>query len=208
MGQITAFNLEDFIKKYNITHYFETGTGEGVSLEYASKYNFQKLYSVDLDEELFKRAENRFKNDERIILVNNYSTEAIKNLLPTIENESTILFFLDAHFPGADFHKVTYEESIRHHKQNAFPLEQELNLINQIRNLKNDIIIIDDFVLYDKNQNYESIKHGQVWEYEWLQDELGIETKSEFIFDIFSNTHDLLRDYRHQGYLIITPKQI
>ena len=54
----------------------------------------------------------------------------------------------------------------------------------------------------------ESIKHGQVWEYEWLQDELGIETKSEFIFDIFANTHDLLRDYRHQGYLIITPKQI
>jgi hypothetical protein len=123
-----------------------------------------------------------------------------------MEKDVSVLFFLDAHFPGADFHKMTYEESIRQYQEEAFPLENELRIIKSLRDISKDVFIIDDFVLYDKDKNYESIKRGQVWQYEWLQQELNIKTESGFIFDLFSETHNFEKDYRHQGYLIMTPK--
>jgi len=206
MGQITTFDLNTFINKHKIKIYFETGTGECVSLEYAHKYNFETIYSVDLDSELYNSAVKRFGENENIILINDYSTSAISQIIPNLDKNTPILFFLDAHFPGADFHKMTYEESIRTYKEQAFPLEDEIKLITSLRDCKNDVFIIDDFVLYDKNSDYESIKNGQTWQYEWLQKELNISTSSNFIYDIFSNTHNLEKDYRHQGYLIITPK--
>ncbi len=205
MGQITAFDLNEYIQKYKIKQYIETGTGEGVSLEYAQKYEFTSLFSIDIDEELYGRATNKFKNDTRITLINDYSTNALKLLIPKLD-ESPVLFFLDAHFPGADFHKTSYEESIRKYKNDAFPLEDEIKIICELRNFNQDVIVVDDFVLYDKNPNYESIKNGQVWEYEWLQNELEIKTESSFIYELFGNSHNITKDYRHQGYLIITPK--
>lgn len=207
MGQITTFDLNDFIKKYNTKIYFETGTGECVSLDYATKFNFEKFYSVDLDTDLYNSAVKKFEKDVKVNLVNNYSTTAIEEIIPKLEPTTPTLFFLDAHFPGADFHKMTYEESIRKHREQAFPLENEIKLITSLRDCKNDVFVIDDFVLYDKNPEYESIKRGQMWQYEWLQKELNITTNSDFLFETFSSTHDLIKDFRHQGYLIITPKK-
>lgn len=77
MGQITTFNLENFINKFDTKIYFETGTGECVSLGYATKFNFEEFYSVDLDEELYKSALNKFQNRKEIVLINNFSTKAL-----------------------------------------------------------------------------------------------------------------------------------
>lgn len=207
MGEITSFNLSEFIEKYKIDIYFETGTGQCTSLEYASKFNFKKLYSVDIDEDLYQSAKNKFIDNEKIVLLNDLSTNAIIQTVPTISKDYNVLFFLDAHFPGADFHKITYEESIIKYKEIAFPLIEELKLITDLRDMSKDVIIIDDFVLYDqKNENYESIKSGNIWKYGWLQDELKIKTDGKIVMDMFSNTHDIIKDYRHQGYLILTPK--
>jgi hypothetical protein len=207
MGQITAFNLQDFIDDYGIKLYFETGTGEGISLEYALKYKFDKLYSVDIDGELITNAKNKFQNNQNVELIHDYSTNAIKTYLPTIDKESPIFFFLDAHFPGADFHKISYEESIREFKKDAFPLEDELNSIVKNRDTSKDVFIIDDFILYEPEGDYETIKHGVVWKYNWLQEELDLVTNSKFIYDLFRDTHDFVKDIRHQGYLIIKPKK-
>ena len=57
------------------------------------------------------------------------STEALDEHVPELPADAPTLFFLDAHFPGADFHKCSYEESIREHKQDAFPLEEEVDII-------------------------------------------------------------------------------
>ena len=205
MGQITAFDLKEFIENFKTEIYFETGTGECVSLNYASKFDFKKLYSVDLDIELYNSAVDKFKLDNRVSLINNFSSKALEEFIPVIDKNTPILFFLDAHFPGADFHKTTYEQSIREYKEDAFPLEKEIRTILSLRDYKKDVFIIDDFVLYDKNNQYESIRRGQVWQYDWLQEELNIKTNSDFIFELFDGTHTLEKDYRHQGYLIIKP---
>ena len=147
------------------------------------------------------------KNSKNLTLINSLSTEALESLIPKLDKNKNALFFLDAHFPGADFHKISYEESIRTFKEQAFPLEKELKIINQNRDTKKDVFIIDDFILYEPNREYETIKKGVTFKYKWLQNELNINTDSQNIYNLFEKTHEFTIDLRDQGYLIITPKK-
>ena len=52
MGELNIFDLNTLIDKFNCKIYLETGTGIGVCLSHALKYNLQKYYSIDLDDKL------------------------------------------------------------------------------------------------------------------------------------------------------------
>jgi len=199
MGEINIFDLTPYVEKHNCKTYFETGTGKGVCLSHALNFDFNKFYSVDLDEELVTAAKNRFVGYP-LTLINDYSSKALEQYAPTLDQEP-VFFFLDAHFPGADFHKMSYEESIRTYKDEAFPLHQELTTIKKFRNTDKDVFLIDDFKLYEEG-DYE---FGG-WDYLGLQEELGLVTKSQFIYDLFKDTHTFEKSLRHQGFLFIIPK--
>ena len=209
MGQINqAVKLDKVIKKFNIKNFIETGTGLGESLEYLLKLDESKdldIHSIELMEQLYNILQKKFKSVENLDLIKGYSHEEIGKLMEGIADQPTI-FWHDAHFPGADFHKCTYEESIREHRQDAFPLEEEVNIIMNNRNTSKDVFIIDDLILYEKDAKVDCINEGIVWKYDWLQDELDLQTSSKFLYDKFEKTHDFTKDYRDQGYLIITPK--
>lgn len=199
MGEINIFDLTPYVEKHNCKTYFETGTGKGVCLSHALNFDFEKFYSVDLDEELVNDAKNRFVGYP-LTLINDYSSKALEQYVPTLAQEP-VFFFLDAHFPGADFHKMSYEESIRTYKEEAFPLHLELQSIKKSRNTDKDVFLIDDFKLYEEG-DYE---FGG-WAYSELQEELGLVTKSQFIYDLFKDTHTFEKSLRHQGFLFIIPK--
>ena len=207
MGLLKQHKLTDYINKYNLKYYFETGTGKAECLEYALRYPFEEYWTVDIDEDLIEESFNKFKNmSKNINLLIGKSTEILDEYVPQIPKESPTLFYLDAHFPGADFQKCTYEESIREHKKDAFPLEEEVDVILEKRDVSKDVFIIDDLVLYEEG-DFECLKVGCVWEYGWLQEELDLKTDSKFLYEKFEKTHDFKKDLRAQGYLIITPKQ-
>lgn len=199
MGEINIFDLTPYVEKHNCKTYFETGTGKGVCLSHALNFDFEKFYSVDLDEELVNAAKNRFVGYP-LTLINDYSSKALEQYVPTL-TQDPVFFFLDAHFPGADFHKMSYEESIRTYKEEAFPLHLELQSIKKSRNTDKDVFLIDDFKLYEEG-DYE---FGG-WAYSGLQEELGLVTKSQFIYDLFKDTHTFEKSLRHQGFLFIIPK--
>jgi hypothetical protein len=185
----------------------ETGTGKGECLSHALQYPFKNYYTVDIDEELVEQVYKNVDNYAKDInLLVGKSTDILEEYVPQIPQESPVLFFLDAHFPGADFHKCTYEESIREHMKDAFPLEEEVQIISKNRDVSKDVFIIDDFILYEEG-DYDCINYNCVWEYGWLQEELDLKTNSQFLYDMFEKTHDLTKDLRSQGYLIITPKK-
>jgi hypothetical protein len=199
MGEINIFDLTPYVEKHGCKTYFETGTGKGVCLSHALNFDFEKFYSVDLDEELVSAAKNRFVGYP-LTLINDYSSKALEQYVPTL-TQDPVFFFLDAHFPGADFHKMSYEESIRTYKEEAFPLHLELQSIKKSRNTDKDVFLIDDFKLYEEG-DYE---FGG-WAYSGLQEELGLVTKSQFIYDLFKDTHTFEKSLRHQGFLFIIPK--
>jgi FkbM family methyltransferase len=205
MGSLRAFNLNQFVSQYGCDIYIETGTGICDCFSHAITYPFTEFYSIDIDGQLIDNAKSMF-NQSNMHFIHDYSHLGLEQILTTIPKEKTILFFLDAHFPGADFHKMTYKESITQFKEDAFPLMKEINVIKKYRDISKDVFIIDDWFLYEPNLNYEA-ENTKNWPYAKLQRDLGLASDSDtnYIIEGFKNTHNKTINPAHQGYLVLTP---
>lgn len=190
MGELYLHDLS----KYNCNVFIETGTGMGTGLKHALKYNFDKLYSIEINYQLYMNCVEQFK-DNRLTLINNTSIFGLTQILNKIKDDDKILFWLDAHFPGADFQLGSYDDDIN--EDIKLPLEMEVNLIYERRKNCKDIFIIDDLQLFEDG-NYE-LK----WEQDFIDK---YKRNNEFIYKKFSETHNFTKDYRHQGFLILEPK--
>ena len=84
MGQITYFNLNNIITHFKCTTYVETGTGIGVSLQYALQHPFEKFYTVDIDKDLQESTKQNI-NDPRVEYVNGLSTESLKLIVQKLD---------------------------------------------------------------------------------------------------------------------------
>jgi ADP-heptose:LPS heptosyltransferase len=180
MGTLRDFDLAD----YNCDVYVETGTGAGGTLSKSTPH-FKKCYSVDMDLGCVDSARNRFPT---ATIAHDLSTTALEQWLrDDLASTETVLFFLDAHFPGSDYHGKPYDVSA----ENAVPLEQELRLIKKYRPNAKDIIICDDARIY----TIAKFEHGNT---EWLQVPGGY----EFVYDIFPDAN-ISVSMSEEGYIII-----
>jgi len=195
MGELYLHDLTNFVDTLGCKTFIETGTGRGTGLLHASRYNFSKLYSIEYVKELFDECKEKFSNDSRIELLHDDSINGLKHILEELSDEP-VLFWLDAHFPGADFHFNSYDH-LADQPELHKPLKFEIKLISDYRKNCKDVFIIDDLHIYEdgpfqlKNEAFR-MKYG----------EAGI----DFIEEAFGETHNFVRDYRHQGFLILTPK--
>jgi hypothetical protein len=180
MGSLRDFNLAE----YNCDVYVETGTGQCGTLSKAIPH-FKKCYSVDMDELMVQNGRTRFPN---ATIELGLSVEVLERWLKSeLSTNDSVLFFLDAHFPGSDFHGVPYDVSA----PDAVPLEEELKLIKQYRPDSKDMIICDDARIYTSGP----FDHGNT---EWLQVPGGY----KFVYDLFPKAKiDLL--YSEEGYIVI-----
>ena len=139
-GFCISFDLHKVVKENNITTLVETGCHLGHSLSYAIPMGFKTMYSCDIDQKYIDICTNRFRNQDNIILEHCSSVDFLTNLLPKLDDQETILFFLDAHLPEHDAAVNV-----------ALPLEEELDIIWQHRKDKKDHIIVDDWRIYEEN---------------------------------------------------------
>jgi len=197
MGELYIHNLEPYLTKHNPTAFVETGTGDGTGLAHAAKSKFDKLYSIEIMPQLAEKCRYRFADDERVSILENNSIDGLKEILNKVSAEEPIFFWLDAHFPGADFGFNSYDHLSEDEKLHK-PLKAELETILECRpDISKDVFIIDDLRIYERG-DYEL---GN-WD---LYDKYG-GGGIEFITKVFAETHDLQKDYRHQGFVILTPK--
>jgi hypothetical protein len=199
MGHIQAFTIDKMIKDFNIQGYIETGTGIGDSLSHAIKFPFEKIFSIEFDKKLYNKAIDKFL-DPRLLIINDLSINALPFIISKIDKDEKYIFFLDAHFPEADFGTAPdrYLQSINKYKENALPLEAELKIIAQTRPLHQDIIIIDDVWIYEKGP-FESGNWSE-------RDKLNI-GDMKFVYNIFDKYYTINKIYKQQGYLILTPEK-
>ena len=196
MGELYIHELNPYIQKYNCSIFVETGTGVGTGVSHALLYSFKKLYSIEYVEQLFLDCKNRLV-DDRLTLINSDSLTGLEEILNHTDENDVMFFWLDAHFPGADFHFNSYDH-LKDQPKLHMPLKEEVKLIKEKRPNCKDVIFIDDLQIYEDgpfellNQDFKD-KYG----------DLG----TEFIDEAFGDTHDFRRDYRHQGFLILTPKE-
>jgi hypothetical protein len=136
------------IKEYandEVNVFIETGTYNGGMVE-AVKNIFKTIFSIELDEKLAKKAQQRFSNYNHIKILQGDSGELIKDVLSKL-NERAI-FWLDAHYSGGYTARGSEDT----------PILKELKYILEHK-IKNHIILIDDAREFtETSESYPSIK--------------------------------------------------
>jgi hypothetical protein len=195
MGDLYFFNLPQLIQQFGLRAFVETGTGYGFGVYHATHFPFELIVSIEIMAAEVERLKPAFAGDPRVKLFAGQSADALRQLLPQIPGP--ILFWLDAHFPGAHHADLTYdavqEQDIR------LPLQRELETIRDLRPEGRDIILIDDLRIYERDN------------FEWgNMNAAGLETvaqyDSAFLYQTLAATHEAKRFLNHSGYLALLPK--
>ena len=141
------------LRKYDLQHtkcqvFFETGTGLGHSLKHAlDNGNFSTLYSSEIHAPTAERASMLFASHPQVHILHSDSTTALTSILREVPSTTPIFFFLDAHFPGEVEVGYNYAENTPNGV--TMPLQEELQLIRQLRPNAMDVIVVDDLKLYE-----------------------------------------------------------
>lgn len=88
-------NIRKYAREHGYQILVETGTYLGDMVE-AQKGSFRQLFSIELSEELYRKAAERFKKDSQVTILNGDSGMVLKKLLPDILEPA--LFWLDGHY--------------------------------------------------------------------------------------------------------------
>jgi hypothetical protein len=195
MGYLNKFNL-----KTSLCNVFvETGTGGGKSLKHAYfNGNFKKLFSVEAFKDTALAAQAMFQKHGTVEIINDTSESALHKILPRLNSEDRVFFFLDAHFVGE------MSSSFQGYKSNVanevnLPLRNELKLIREYRPNSNDIIVVDDLRLYEDGP----YANGNVPpDYANIPPAM---RNIDFVYEIFGD-RKIVRDFDDEGYLLILPQ--
>jgi hypothetical protein len=218
MGQLTRFDLNPLVEAYHLKNYVETGTGLGVSLCHALLCkSFHHLFTVEIDESLANSASlhqniNLSKSPHQSVsIVNSNSLIGLRNLLQNKVDDAPTLFFLDAHFPGADFFNTSYGDSIDNNLTEGLPLLLELAEISISRNgAKNDLIIIDDLFLFDNGEfefDREHPSSANSLRTSLRQRDMFLGGSLTTVLRLlFGPNRKFNRFYENQGYMMILPQ--
>ena len=194
MGQLNqAIQIKNVLDFYDIKNFVETGTGQAEVVR--SVYEADEtlnIHTIEVVEEIFDQNKIKFSYLKDVSWHLGTSFKILPAILPTFDGNT--LFWMDAHFPGADFGLSSYGEEKDMDKR--LPLKRELESIVQSRDVKNDVFVIDDLRIYEdgpfETGNWdERTKYGG--------DGIG------FIEEMFEDTHYIGRSYNAQGSVILFP---
>jgi len=200
VGLLSYFDIAGLYKTYAIQHFVETGLGHGAGLRMAQNIPFKTLWSCEIEPSLYEETGKLFVNDPRIELFHGTSASMLR-LLSRLPAQERILFWLDAHFPGADTGLRKYDSepdpALR------WPLETELNLIRAQRPSHDDVIIIDDARIWlDGPFSTGAIPKDLVEACRAPTRGIG------FIEDVWLDTHTISIDYADTGYIVLRPRDL
>ena len=136
--------VKAYAAQFGINIFVETGTylGEMVG---AVKYNFKRIYSIELSHELYENARKKFSKHKHISIVNGDSAEVLPEILKYVKEPC--LFWLDGHYSGGNTAKGKKET----------PIMEELKQICA-HPVKNHLILIDDAREFTGQNDYPTIE--------------------------------------------------
>jgi len=202
MGSIRTFDIAQIRQKFEIKTFIETGTLWGDGVDYALDSGFENVISIEINEILANKAKQKYVNDSRVTIIHGSSCKVLESILSEI-NEP-VLFWLDAHFPGADANLDVYKADID--AADNVPLELELAIIS--RRKHKDIIICDDLWLYEDvpQSSWGTFNdHCKRYGHNISRQDLVRDGMPGVFEQLFTNTHNMSRDFNDQGFLIFKP---
>jgi hypothetical protein len=149
-----TFVQEKYQQYNNIKCFIESGTFEGSTIFPLSNF-FNQLHTIELYDKYYHNAVSYAKKNKinNISFHHGDSSEILPKL--ALEIKEPVVFYLDGHFCGKKSRAITPKDN--------FPLFNEINAINDFRDY-NDIVIIDDYRLFGKNDLSNEIDWREVTE--------------------------------------------
>jgi hypothetical protein len=135
--------LRTFAERFGIKVLVETGTYLGDMVE-AMRDQFDQIYTIELSEELYKKAQKRFANASNVNLICGDSAVELANIVHQLNQPA--LFWLDGH----------YSCGITAQADKDTPIYEELSYILDAPDLGH-VIIIDDARAFGVDADYPTI---------------------------------------------------
>ena len=135
--------LRRFQKSYALRTLVETGTYKGTTVA-AMLDQFEQIYTIELDYELWERADDRFLQYPHVHVVQGDSGEVLPSILASIFNRC--LFWLDGHFSGGETARGGTDT----------PIVEELAAICSHQR-KDHVVLIDDARLFNGRNGYPTL---------------------------------------------------
>lgn len=197
MGTLHHFNLAAMRKIYGLKSFVETGTGEGMGVRLAVAAGFERIYSIECVHSLAVDVAAKFAHVPSVHIHSGQSVELLPGIIDLMP-PGPALFWLDAHFPGADHAGAEYDAE--QDVDRRLPLEREVELISRLREGCRDLVFIDDARIYQPGP-YGAGDLPLDWA--GLR---GVERKGlDFVRNAFGRTHGVVVDYADQGYVMVSP---
>jgi len=137
--------------KYSLQTFVETGTFLGDTVDFF-KDKFDKVYSIELSEELAQKATRRFTGDPNVKIIQGDSGIVLKELIASFS--APAMFWLDGHYSSEFFVNGEYIKTAKADKDT--PIEKELSFL--LHSSFQHVILIDDARLFTGLGDYPSLR--------------------------------------------------
>lgn len=191
MSKLNLIDLSSFRESCDV--FFETGSCFGEGVDYAIRFNFNKIFSVEIEDKKIPFLKDKYKNNNNVEIIHSTSLLSFEDKLPNVD--ANIVFWLDAHYPDLIYREYADPSSDRYERDIRLPLEQELIALKRHRSLFKDIIIFDDIDCF--------INDGEKMP-NWLKPKVNF-TK-DFYKKIFSDSHNFIQINVENKIGILFPK--
>ena len=135
--------LRTYAREHGLRVFVETGTYLGDMVE-AMRRSFDKIYSIELSEELFREAQKRFAHAKHIEIIHGDSGVELGNIVRKLQQPA--LFWLDGH----------YSAGMTARGEKDSPVFEELGHILRNPDLGH-VVIIDDARCFGTESGYPSL---------------------------------------------------
>ena len=167
--EIKHLIIMTYAQIYNLRILVETGTYLGDTV-FALRNEFSEIYSIEIDQNLFTNAEQRFHKYNHIKILHGDSGETLSQILNKLTEPC--LFWLDGH----------YSSGITGKGKKNTPIIEELTCIST-HSIQKHVILIDDARLFTGLDDYPTLSQ--------LKHQINI-VQPKYHVDVY---HDIIRIY-------------
>jgi len=187
---IVDHDLRDFTDRYDCRYFVETGGGDGAGVDQAQGVGFAHLYSIERDHARAITTAFRHAPNRAITIIHGRPERGLKEALGELPAGDAVLFHLNAPLREDELRAA---ETLR-----QLPLERQLRLIAETRDLARDVFVIDALRLYEDG----AFEAGPCR----AEDRPSAELRDlAFVDSLLGRTHRLERLYRQAGALHAYP---
>jgi len=134
--------ISEYRVMFNLEVLVETGTYEGETIQ-SQLHNFKKIISIEVVDDLYRKALKRFKKHSHVKVYHGDSGEVLKAITP--ELASPCLFWLDGHYSGGITGRVVLDTPIKSELETIFNLKFP------------HVVLIDDARCFNGENGYPTL---------------------------------------------------